>query len=328
MANKTLEIQNEITPLQKKLETIANQIGLLGGYVAILTFIALCIRLAVVLYLDGATEYFTFENGMKLLSFFIIAVTVIVVAVPEGLPLAVTISLAFSVSKMFKEDNLVRKLHASETMGNANEICSDKTGTLTQNKMTVQALYMSDKISNGDMDITLGQNPNILLLAQSVVYNCSAFVETEDSGKKAVKGNVTEVGMLKYLLDSKVDIETLIAHKTEEHFFEFEIPFTSLRKRQTTAVKLPNGDVRVFSKGGPEIVMPYCTKMLNADGFEVEMTEEKKRDILEVSVVKPFCDKTYRTILVAYADHTAQAWAELKTQNNGFTNESDKETTE
>lgn len=139
MANKTLEIQNEQTPLQKKLETIAEQIGMLGFYVAVLTFFALIIRFVVVLYMNNVpfNEWLSFDNGMVILSFFIIAVTVIVVAVPEGLPLAVTISLAFSVSKMHKENNLVRKLHASETMGGANEICSDKTGTLTQNKMTV-----------------------------------------------------------------------------------------------------------------------------------------------------------------------------------------------
>ena len=80
---------------------------------------------------------------MAVLNAFIIAVTVIVVAVPEGLPLAVTLSLAFSVSQMFKENNLVRKLHASETMGGANEICTDKTGTLTQNRMTVQGLFLN-----------------------------------------------------------------------------------------------------------------------------------------------------------------------------------------
>lgn len=130
-ANRALDIENELTPLQKKLETIAEQIGMVGFYVAVLTFFALLIRLAIKTYLSGTGEYFTSENGMLVLNFFIIAVTVIVVAVPEGLPLAVTISLAFSVSKMFKENNLVRRLHASETMGGAHEICSDKTGTLT-----------------------------------------------------------------------------------------------------------------------------------------------------------------------------------------------------
>jgi P-type E1-E2 ATPase len=90
------------------------------------------------------------DTFSKLIDYFIVAVTIIVVAVPEGLPLAVTISLAFSVSKMFKEHNLVRKLHASETMGGANEICSDKTGTLTLNRMTVQALYAGRQIFVGE----------------------------------------------------------------------------------------------------------------------------------------------------------------------------------
>lgn len=80
----------------------------------------------------------------------IIAITVVVVAVPEGLPLAVTISLAYSVGKMYEEQNLVRKLQSSETMGNANEICTDKTGTLTQNKMTVQSAFLEDKIMDGE----------------------------------------------------------------------------------------------------------------------------------------------------------------------------------
>ena len=80
----------------------------------------------------------------------IIAITVVVVAVPEGLPLAVTISLAYSVGKMYEEQNLVRKLQSSETMGNANEICTDKTGTLTQNKMTVQSSFLEDKIMDGE----------------------------------------------------------------------------------------------------------------------------------------------------------------------------------
>jgi Ca2+ transporting ATPase len=114
-----------------KLETIAEQIGMVGFYVAILTFSALVIRILIGTMLAGNAAFLSWANVMGVLNAFIIAITVIVVAVPEGLPLAVTISLAFSVSKMFEENNLVRRLHASETMGGANEICSDKTGTLT-----------------------------------------------------------------------------------------------------------------------------------------------------------------------------------------------------
>ena len=127
----TMNIEKDMTPLQKKLETIAEQIGKLGLYCAILTFIAMTIRMACKIFLAHSRELKDSQNLMDLLDAFIIGLTVVVVAVPEGLPLAVTISLAFSVGAMADENNLVKKLHASETMGNANEICTDKTGTLT-----------------------------------------------------------------------------------------------------------------------------------------------------------------------------------------------------
>ena len=144
MAEEKLNIEEEETPLQQKLETIANEIGKVGVYVAILTFIAMTVNL-VFKTLMADKELFTMDNLSHIVNYIIIAITVIVVAVPEGLPLAVTISLAFSVMKMKKENNLVRKLEASETMGGANEICTDKTGTLTLNQMTVKEFYTMDK---------------------------------------------------------------------------------------------------------------------------------------------------------------------------------------
>jgi len=148
MAEEKLNIEDEITPLQAKLETIANEIGKVGVYVAILTFVAMSINLSISLYLANKT-FLTIETLNKFIDFVIIAVTIIVVAVPEGLPLAVTISLAFSVMKMKLENNLVRKLDASETMGGANEICTDKTGTLTKNQMSVKEFYTLDKVIVG-----------------------------------------------------------------------------------------------------------------------------------------------------------------------------------
>lgn len=204
-----------------KLETIAEQIGMVGFYVAILTFSALVIRILIGTMMAGNAAFLSWANVMGVLNAFIIAITVIVVAVPEGLPLAVTISLAFSVSKMFEEHNLVRRLHASETMGGANEICSDKTGTLTQNRMTVQAVYLNGDTTNGESFPSIHLNQNANILAESVVYNSSAFIETESSGLKVVKGNVTEAGLLKYLMGSKVDVEMLIASKQKEGFIEF-----------------------------------------------------------------------------------------------------------
>lgn len=138
---------------------------MVGLYVAILTFAALTVRLLINTMVSGQASILQWSSLTQILNYFIIAVTIIVVAVPEGLPLAVTISLAFSVMKMHKEHNLVKKLHASETMGGANEICSDKTGTLTQNKMKVQALYMGETYRLGDENLALPHDVNHKILA-------------------------------------------------------------------------------------------------------------------------------------------------------------------
>ena len=156
-------------------------IGYLGMLVAVLTFIAICIQATVAVFKDDSKE-FDMDYVGELCNGLIIAITVVVVAVPEGLPLAVTISLAYSVGKMYKENNLVRKLQSSETMGNANEICTDKTGTLTQNKMTVQSAFLEGVVMDGET------NQNILNLAstddiqKAVIFNSTAFIQTEENG--------------------------------------------------------------------------------------------------------------------------------------------------
>ena len=165
----------------------------------------------------------------KILDAFIIGVTVIVVSIPEGLPLAVTVSLAYSVSKMADENNLVRTLAASETMGGANEICTDKTGTLTLNKMTVMALYNEDVVTNGRKHPEYNHLQSSGILAESILFNCSAYIEMVH-GKQICKGNVTEVGIINYLMESGFDVEGMLRLK-EQWGIIFNIPFNSNRKR-------------------------------------------------------------------------------------------------
>ena len=136
--------KNEKTPLEEKLADLADQIGAVGLKGAIVTFAAMLLHLIIEILVTGEPKLDFFGFIKHVLSFFIISVTVIVVAVPEGLPLAVTIALAYSVGKMKDENNLVRYLAACETMGGANNICSDKTGTLTQNKMSVTNLFIEE----------------------------------------------------------------------------------------------------------------------------------------------------------------------------------------
>ena len=190
MAEEKLNIEEEITPLQSKLETIANEIGKIGVYVSILTFIAMTIKL-IYTTLKTDAQLVHIETLQSLVGYLIISITVIVVAVPEGLPLAVTISLAYSVMKMKEENNLVRKLDASETMGGANEICTDKTGTLTKNQMTVKELYTCEQVFVGKPN--LSNVPTFSLLEEGVLFNCSARIErNKETGAYEAKGNCTE----------------------------------------------------------------------------------------------------------------------------------------
>lgn len=162
-------------------------------YVAILTFIAMTINLIVKKTIKDRVTIFDVSTLSSLISFIIIAITVIVVAVPEGLPLAVTIALAFSVSKMKEENNLVKKLEASETMGGANEICTDKTGTLTMNQMSVMKFYAMERVFDVAAVRTLASDVSISnLMAEGVLFNCSARIEKNDHGELETKGNSTE----------------------------------------------------------------------------------------------------------------------------------------
>lgn len=145
-----------------------------------------------------------------MLNAFILGITIVVVAIPEGLPLAVTIGLAFSVSKMQEENNLVRSMKSSETMGNANEICTDKTGTLTMNQMQVMEVYFEDEIIQGSSHPTISNCASFELISESIIYNSKANIELKENGSKETTGNVTEVGLVKYLTQSKVNTERMI----------------------------------------------------------------------------------------------------------------------
>lgn len=180
-AGLSMNIEAESTPLQKKLDRIALGIGYLGMLVALLTFIAITIQCIVEVSTNDEKE-FDMDFVAELFNGLIIAITVIVVAVPEGLPLAVTISLAYSVNKMSEEKNLVRKLQSSETMGNANEICTDKTGTLTQNKMTVQSAYLEGEIMDGESNNRINSLSSSDAIQKAIIFNSTAFIQTDDDG--------------------------------------------------------------------------------------------------------------------------------------------------
>uniref|UniRef100_A0A8C6TS15 Calcium-transporting ATPase n=1 Tax=Neogobius melanostomus TaxID=47308 RepID=A0A8C6TS15_9GOBI len=236
--------------------------------------------------------------------FFIIGVTVLVVAVPEGLPLAVTISLAYSVKKMMKDNNLVRHLDACETMGNATAICSDKTGTLTTNRMTVVQSYLGDVHHRVVPDP--GQvNPRTLdLLVHAIAIN-SAYTSKilppdVEGGLAKQVGNKTECGLLGFVLELRQEYAPVREQVPEAKLYKV-YTFNSVRKSMSTVIKLSDGSFRLYSKGASEIMLKKCSYILDANG-EARSFRPRDRDEMIKQVIEPMACEGLRTICIAYRD--------------------------
>ena len=234
----TQEGSNEETPLNKQLAQLGKWISTASFIIASLIVVG---RLAFYAISGGFSAGVGFiEIAEFILASIMIAVTLIVVAVPEGLPMSVTVSLALSMRRMLKENNLVRKLHACETMGAATVICTDKTGTLTKNQMTVM-----------ETDI-YGSDDDLKLVKQNMAVNSSAEVFEED-GKVMAIGNPTEAALLKWLHRNGVDYSSC---RESSHIVE-QVPFSTETKYMQTIATV--GDLKVkFIKGAPEIVLEMC----------------------------------------------------------------------
>ncbi|XP_078276464.1 LOW QUALITY PROTEIN: plasma membrane calcium-transporting ATPase 1-like [Rhinoraja longicauda] len=236
--------------------------------------------------------------------FFIIGVTVLVVAVPEGLPLAVTISLAYSVKKMMKDNNLVRHLDACETMGNATAICSDKTGTLTMNRMTVVQSYI------GETHYKKTPAPDALLpkvmerlvngIAVNSAYTTKILPPEKEGGLPRHVGNKTECALLGFVLALKQDYQAVRNEIPEEKLYKV-YTFNSARKSMSTVLKNADGSFRMYSKGASEILLRKCTKLVNKGG-DVVAFKARERDEMVKKVIEPMACEGLRTICLAYRD--------------------------
>ncbi|KAK6319492.1 hypothetical protein J4Q44_G00107030 [Coregonus suidteri] len=242
--------------------------------------------------------------------FFIIGVTVLVVAVPEGLPLAVTISLAYSVKKMMKDNNLVRHLDACETMGNATTICSDKTGTLTMNRMTVVQAYLGDthykKVPEPDVIKPSTLEVMVNSIAINSAYTTKILSPEKEGGLPRHVGNKTECSLLGFVLALKRDYQPIRDEIPEENLYKV-YTFNSSRKSMSTVLKNTDGSgFRMYSKGASEIVLRKCSHILNMNG-EPRIFKPKDRDEMVKNVIEPMACDGLRTICVAYRDFPAEA---------------------
>lgn len=300
---------DEETPLEKKLNRIASGIGWIGFIVAMLTLLVLW---AYIVY-DISQQGWSQKYISHFISSFITAVTIIVVAVPEGLPLAVTLSLAYAVGRMKKENNLVRHLGACETMGGATNICSDKTGTLTTNVMTVVKLWALENTYTQEAflpDMLLPEFSD--LLCNGVIFNSTAEMKVENGtfGPKInYIGNRSECAMLQMAKKLGYDYDRI----RNSDLVHTQIPFSSKSKRMSTVIETDSDELHVYMKGASEIVLDKCSYFYNQQG-EIVNLDDITRDKIK-DMIKQYSEEALRTLGLAYKTVKRDAF-DIKTQNN------------
>ena len=256
------------TPLNEQLDGLSDLITKLSYGFAVLVVVG---RLLI---------YFLGDNSMEwahitayVLQTLMIAVTLIVVAVPEGLPMAVTLSLAYSMRRMLKTNNLVRKMHACETMGATTVICTDKTGTLTQNQMSVEETQFY-----GLSNQVLGTDETSRLIKEGIALNSTASLDLSNPDKPEVLGNPTEGALLLWLRNNGIDYRNL---KDNANIVE-ELPFSTERKYMATVVESAQlgGKKILYVKGAPEIIRSLCKqidKNVNIADIDKQLTDYQNR---------------------------------------------------
>ena len=351
------------TPLEEKLDKIAKIIGYFGIVAGIVTFITLFIRYMVEFSIE-MKEYNKQkkENGAeglsdprkqvakRLLNIIILCISIIVVAVPEGLPLAVTLSLAFSVKKLMEYNNLVRKMHACETMGGANFICTDKTGTLTKNQMSVFKILTGKNsfeiVQNREMDdvgkldavkkkneeeqqiredyTNIIQNEKYWnLIKTSIALNVDCVIKTLErvningDSETCDTKNKTDKAFIDFIYRYKSPIsKERDKYLIDENSYK-QFPFDSKKKRMTTFIKNPSfpSGYRLFSKGGGESALLYCRYYIDPDTGNQEYLDEAVSSHIKKKI-EEFNKAQLRTLYVAYRDITEDEYNEPEKLNS------------
>lgn len=307
------------TPLQVKLNGVATIIGKIGLFFAVVTFAVMAQSLFWHKFNDGTLFSWTADDALRLLEYFAIAVTIVVVAVPEGLPLAVTLSLAFAMKKMMNDKALVRHLAACETMGSATTICSDKTGTLTTNHMTVVKACICGNIKEfSDPSDAFSMNPQLSqmvfdILMQSIFNNTGGEIVTNQHRKIEILGTPTETAILEFGLSLGGNFQ---AEREAVKLIKVE-PFNSSKKRMGVVIQLPQGGFRAHCKGASEIVLASCDKVLDAAGNAVPLDEATVNHLKDT--IESFAKEALRTLCLAYMEVEDDFTANQQIPSDGYT---------
>ena len=291
-----------LTPLKKQLNELSNLIGDLGYIFAILIGLTLLVKESILNLMAGISLLSSHELDI-LVNAFIIGVTVIVVAIPEGLPMAVTIAFAFSVDKMKKEHNLVKHLDKSEAMGNVNNVCTDKTGTLTKGEMRLAAFFIEDQ------DIRLNRTKVHDEKLRELIWNCiykniTCVETTNEKGQKVLNGDMTEKALFTYLKEDNYRLEG-------DRKGKYVLPFKSDYKYMMNIFQTDNGFV-LYAKGAPERVSPFFEKYRVKGGSE-ENFEDHKDDLTNKQA--EFAEDSMRTLIFGYKNLTEEEITKAREEN-------------
>ncbi|CAL4971071.1 unnamed protein product [Urochloa decumbens] len=295
------EDNNEETPLQVRLNGVATFIGIVGLSVAAMVLVVLFARYfsGHTTNSDGSVQFVKGHTSVKSAIFgsikiLTVAVTIVVVAVPEGLPLAVTLTLAYSMRKMMADKALVRRLSACETMGSATTICSDKTGTLTLNQMTVVQSTVGGVKLQAPANVDNLTPTVVSLLLEGIAQNTSGSVFEAQDGSVEITGSPTEKAILAWGLELRMKF---VEERSRSAIIHVS-PFNSEKKRAGVAVAVRDSDVHVHWKGAAEIVLGLCTSWIDVDGSIHEMTPDKANQLKKF--IEDMAEQSLRCIAFAY----------------------------
>ena len=291
-----------LTPLKKQLNDLSNLIGNLGYIFAILIGLVLLIKESILNLMAGISLFSAHELDI-LVNAFIIGVTVIVVAIPEGLPMAVTIAFAFSVDKMKKEHNLVKHLDKSEAMGNVNNVCTDKTGTLTKGEMRLAAFFIEDQDIR--LNKTKVQDERLRKLIWECIYkNITCVQTTNEKGEKILNGDMTEKALYHYLNDNNYRVEG-------DRKGKYVLPFKSDYKYMMNIYQKDDAYI-LYAKGAPERVSPFFTKF-RVNGGNEENFEDHKDELTNKQA--EFAEDSMRTLIFGYKNLTEEEITKAREEN-------------
>ncbi|XP_073126842.1 calcium-transporting ATPase 1-like [Henckelia pumila] len=307
------------TPLQVKLNGVATIIGKIGLFFAVITFAVLVQGLFSLKMNQGSYRSWSADEALEMLEYFAIAVTIVVVAVPEGLPLAVTLSLAFAMKKMMNDKALVRHLAACETMGSATTICSDKTGTLTTNHMTVVKACICGKRKEVDSSMKSSAfcsdipDSVVKMLQKSIFNNTGGDIVLGKNEKIEILGTPTETALLEFGLFLGGDF---LAERRASTLVKVE-PFNSTKKRMGVVLELSGEGFQAHCKGASEIILAACDRVLNSNGEVVPLDESTITHMKDT--IDEFANEALRTLCLAYKDIGSDFSAENPIPFEGYT---------